>query len=113
MEQVEKLFALLQETPEMALWGLTLYFLFILSKLASWLFVVKTLVAMFLNKYFDYLKRKEEEESAHRILKFFKSHAVSSIDEHKLFELLSVLKRGTYIHSNDLDNAITLLTKNK
>lgn len=33
MEQVQQLLEILKQTPEMALWGLSIYFLFILLKL--------------------------------------------------------------------------------
>jgi|GEM_PF-3451377 len=58
MEQIQELFEILKSTPEMALWGLTIWCLYILLKLASIVFAIKVVFQLAINKWHDYKIKK-------------------------------------------------------
>lgn len=58
MEQIEQLFELLKQTPEMALYGITIYFLFILLKLASWVYALQRIMSLGINRLSEYKNSK-------------------------------------------------------
>ena len=84
MDQIKELLEILKETPQMALWGIGMYFIFILVKAASWIGALTLLVKQFIKRYFDYHNRKLDQSSANRILKLFNDIKISSIPEERL-----------------------------
>ena len=62
MEQIQQLLDLLKETPEMALWGLVIWCLFILLKLSSWILALKIVAQQFIKRYFNYKDKKSSEK---------------------------------------------------
>ncbi len=122
MEQIKQLLDILSQTPEMALWGLTIYFLFILMKLASWIIVMKFIISKFIDKFFANRTEKIELEkeklnisSASRILKYFNSRAISNVTESHLLDLLRAIhgNKHEYIHDSDIQDAINSINKDK
>jgi len=110
MEQVQQLLEILKETPEMALWGLTLYFLFILLQLASWVYALKVIMQQFIKRYFDYRDKSLNSKRGVEIAEMFEKQKISSVDYNLLIELLnSVKKNSNYLHESDIRNAINKL----
>lgn len=110
MEQVQQLLEILKETPEMALWGLTLYFLFILLKLASWVYALKVIMQQFIKRYFDYRDKSLNSKRGVELAEMFEKQKISSVDYNLLIELLnSVKKNSNYLHESDIRNAINKL----
>ena len=110
MEQVQQLLEILKETPEMALWGLTLYFLFILLQLASWVYALKVITQQFIKRYFDYRDKSLNSKRGVEIAEMFEKQKISSVDYNLLIELLnSVKKNSNYLHESDIRNAINKL----
>ena len=62
MEQIKELLEILKETPEMALWGVGLYFLFMLLKMASWVGALTLVSKLFIKRYFDHQERSIEKD---------------------------------------------------
>lgn len=60
MEQIEELLGILKGTPQMAIWGLAIWCLYILLKLSSVVYAVKVILQLAINKWHD-LKVKETE----------------------------------------------------
>jgi hypothetical protein len=58
MEQVQQLIEILKSTPEMALWGLGMFFVWTLLKMASWVSAGTMLVKLGINKLYS-LKKDE------------------------------------------------------
>jgi len=54
MEQIQELFEILKSTPEMALWGLLIWCLYILAKLASVVWALKVVFQLAINKWHDF-----------------------------------------------------------
>lgn len=54
MEQLQELLNLLSKTPEMALWGASIYFLFILLKAASWITACTVTARLLIVRFFDW-----------------------------------------------------------
>lgn len=114
MEQVQQLLEILKETPEMALWGLGLYFLFILLQLASWVYALKIVLEQFIKRYFDYKEKVVTTSKGNQIVKMFEDQKMSNVDYSMLVELLNSVKKNTdYLHYSDLRNAINKLKENK
>ncbi len=131
MEQIENLFELLKETPEMALWGITIYLTYVLLKLASWVYALKSVLQLAIRKYFSMkdkqqttdiekskiendIKKKELELSvANDILKHFKSSCISNIHKQDLLMLINEIKTSDYIHTIDIKKAIKLIKESK
>jgi len=107
MEQVQQLLEILKETPEMALWGLGLYFLFILLQLASWVYALKIVLQQFIKRYFDYRDKSLNSKRGVEIAEMFEKQKISSVDYNLLIELLnSVKKNSNYLHESHIRNAI-------
>lgn len=53
MEQIQELFEILKSTPEMALWGLLIWCLYILAKLASVVFAAKIVLQLFIKSWHE------------------------------------------------------------
>jgi len=110
MEQVQQLLEILKETPEMALWGLTLYFLFILLQLASWVYALKVIMQQFIKRYFDYRDKSLNSKRGVEIAEMFEKQKISGVDYNLLIDLLnSVKKNSNYLHESDIRNAINKL----
>lgn len=62
MEQIQELLNILKQTPEMALWGLTIWCLYILLKLASVVYAVKEVAKLAINKWHDYKVKRVDLE---------------------------------------------------
>ena len=54
MEQIQELFNILKSTPEMAIWGLLIWCLYILAKLASIVYALKVVAQLAINKWHDF-----------------------------------------------------------
>ena len=63
MEQVQQLIEILKSTPEMALWGLGLFFGWTLLKLASVTGAITMVVKLAINKFYDFVTAKLEHDS--------------------------------------------------
>ena len=115
MEQIKQLIEILEQTPEMALWAMGMYFLYILLKLASWIYALKIVTMAFIKRFFDYKDKRIKNEIGARILRYFEQSTIDSVPEDKLIELLQAIKKPslTYIHNDDLNNAIKLLNESK
>ena len=72
----------------MALWGLSLYFLFILVKMASWIGAITLVAKQFIKRYFDYRDKQVEQSDAQRLIDYFDRNKVGSLNRSHLFELL-------------------------
>jgi hypothetical protein len=62
MEQLQELLNLLSKTPEMALWGAGIYFLFILLKAASWISAGAFVLKLLITRYFDWKEKADVNE---------------------------------------------------
>ncbi len=112
MEQVQQLLEILKQTPEMALWGLGLYFLFVLLKIAGWVGAITAIARLLIKRYYDHQNDKLGQTEAKRVLDFFESRKVSSINSNKLIELLMALRKDSiYLHECDIDEAIKIIKK--
>ncbi len=63
MEQVQQLLEILKQTPEMALWGLAIWCLYILAKLASVVFALKAVMQLAIKKWHDFKVKSLEIKS--------------------------------------------------
>ncbi len=133
MEQIKDLIEVLSKTPELALWGLGMYFLFILFKLASWIVAAKMLIQLFINRYFNHQEsrlelQKEElafqaetfkEGPALEILEYFENKHIGKSQKMKLIKVLDAMRSKspgglrTYIHDSDFDEALEAIEKAK
>ena len=114
MEQVQQLLEILSETPQMALWGLGLYFFFVLAKMASWVTALTYVLKLFINKYFGFHEKKIEQSRANDVLQFFEKKRLSSDSKEGLLVLLSELRdNSSYIHDSDIERAIKILKESK
>jgi len=62
MEQIKQLLEVLQSMPEMAIWGLIIWCLYILAKLASIVFAIKAVFTLAINKLHLYKTYKLDVE---------------------------------------------------
>lgn len=133
MEQIKDLIEVLSKTPELALWGLGMYFLFILFKLASWIVAAKIVVQLFINRYFNHQEsrlelQKEElafqaeklkEGDALELLEYFESKHLGKSHKAKLIKILDAMSQKTkggyrsYITEDDLGAALEAINKIK
>lgn len=115
MEQVKQLLEILSETPQMALWGLGLYFLFVLLKLSSWIFALKTAFQFFTKRLFDYKEKSLSSRKGADIAEFFEKKSVSNVDYSLMIELLNEIRGDAhnYIHAPDIQKTIKLIRENK
>lgn len=122
MEQIKELLNILSETPEMALWGLGIYFTFYLAKMASWITALAYILKLFINRYFDNkeehnkIKREELSQSkAVEVLDYFNRNKIGSLEQGGLMKLLDAIKSDhlSFIHQDDLNNAINAIKESK
>lgn len=123
MEQIQQLIEILKQTPSMALWGITIYFLFILLKLASWVYALKTTAQFFIKRYFDIREKRIDAETKNletqvtlakntELNKFFDESIY--FDKSNLILLFNEIRTtGGRLHMSDLDAAIKLIKKAK
>ena len=111
MEQVQQLLEILKQTPEMALWGLSIYFIFILLKLSSWVIVIKIILSQFIKRYFDFKDQSLDQGRGSDIVRMFEKKKIDSVDYTLLIELLNSVKKAKslYIHESDIRDAINIL----
>jgi len=123
MEQILQLLEILKTTPQVALWGLGLFFIWTLLKMASWIGALTLIAKLSITKYFESkenelsLKREELKQSkANEIIEYFEEKSVDSVFSKHLLELLDSIKgKGSYdyIHVRDIENAIMAIKSSK
>jgi hypothetical protein len=131
MEQIQQLIEILKSTPEMALWGISIYFLFILLKLASWVLALKLIFTQLIKRFFDYKEtllnnekerllteleiKQQELQNKIEIQKTDEFHKVLEDniygDKTQVLKLLMSINKGKRLHSSDIDKAIVVLTQ--
>ena len=111
MDQIKELLNILKETPQMALWGLVIYFLFMLLKLASWVGALTLILKQLIQRYFDSRDKLVEQSDALRIMEYFESQKIGTVNSNLIIELLGSIKSTTYIHESDIKDAIRKLNK--
>ena len=104
MEQLQQLLDLLKQTPEMALYAAGIYFLFILAKMASWIYALTITARLFINRYFDHHESARQQNAFKRIL----DESLFCEPEY-LLKLLSSLNDGGSVFKSDVDRAIKLI----
>ncbi|GAK96846.1 hypothetical protein JCM19294_1155 [Nonlabens tegetincola] len=140
MEQIQELFEILKSTPEMALWGLLIWCIYILAKLASVVYAVKIVFQLAINKIHDYkikklnLTNKEEIDDARkkllqrerdiitsesslsdlkRLANQFEKASISSVDLQDWTELIQTIRSTSYVHRSDIQEATRVLKNHK
>lgn len=72
MEQIQELFEILKSTPQLALYGLTIWCIYILAKLASVVFAVKIICQKAIEKWHDYkvklIESKEKQSELKQLI---------------------------------------------
>ena len=120
MEQIQQLIEILKSTPEMALWGISIYFLFILLKLASWVLALKLVIQQFIKRYFDYKENiliSKENQLEYNLkleeLKEFHKVLDDSIYGNKslILKLFMSINKGKRLYSSDIEKAIKILNE--
>lgn len=115
MEEIQELLSILERTPELALWGLTIYFAFVLMKLASWVYAIKFVLELFIKRYFNVKEKELEQTTALRVISYFNNSKIGSMTENSLFRLLDAVKDEgrSYIHLSDIEEAIKAVRQSK
>jgi len=134
METIKELLEILSKTPETALWGLGIYLLFMLLKLASWVGALTLVSKLFINRFFNYKLDKEttlresikieELKTVNRKYELDISHIkkwdrlISSEvigDASALLNLLNLMKKegSAYVRQRDIQEAVQLILKSK
>lgn len=116
MEQIQELLEILKQTPEMALWALSIYFIFILLKLASWVFALKVVAQQLIKRLFDYKEKALANKRGHEISEYFKDNKISSVSHASLYKLLDAIRDngiGNYIHESHIGDAIRKIKHDK
>jgi len=112
MEQIKELLNVLEKTPEMALWGLGIYFLFILIKAAFWIGAFVLLLKLFIKRLFDHLENTAELRQKDHLLSLLDEEMIGKSD--RLFSLLNALKSPSgYVHDSDIREAIKIINEHK
>lgn len=115
MEQLQELLDILAKTPEMAIWGLVIYLLFLLLKLASWVGAITFTTKLFINRYFAYHTIKQEIElkkaNVGKLDKLLDKELIG--DPQMLLPLLNEVGEGTYVHEHHIREAVKILRKHK
>ena len=120
MDTINQLIEILKSTPQLALWGVAIFLFFRLATLASWVYALKVVTQLAINKYFESkkedakIKLKElDQTEASKVINMFKNKAVNEEVEKDLFRLLrTIIDNGSssiYIHSSTLNQAIKIL----
>ena len=129
MEQLQELLNLLSKTPEMALWGAGIYFLFILLKAASWISAGAFVLKLLITRYFDWKERadtnevrqlelKAEEAKAQLEVARLKSNDIRLELDHKIalikdYPLHALLEKDTYDGGHDLHKLLLAIGDGK
>jgi C4-dicarboxylate transporter len=112
METIKELLELVKQTPEMALWALGFYFVFVLLKLSSWIFVLKVIIKQFIQRFFDYKEKSLNNKRGYDIAQMFENNKISNVDYNLLIELLDAVKADNkYIHEHYIRGAINKIKK--
>ena len=129
MEQIQQLIEILKSTPEMALWGIGLFFLFTLLKMSSWIYALATVANQLIKRLFDYKEKevdqankskereieiiriKMEQDKDQDFIKFLDSSLYG--DKSELLRLFAKINGGKRMHSSDIDNVIDLINKHQ
>lgn len=109
MEQLQELLEILKQAPEMALWGMVIYLSYGLLKLASWVFAIKSVSTLLINKYFNYKNVSINHHEANRLIQYFQANKVNKTnmeDMYKVFEAIKKSSSSNWIHKFDIDKAI-------
>lgn len=61
MDTFQKVFDIIMEVPELGLWGITVYFLFILLKAASWLTALTIAWKLLITHSFGFFRQRSED----------------------------------------------------
>jgi hypothetical protein len=110
MEQIQQLLEVLKQTPTLALWGLGMFFLFTLLKLASWVGSLTLIAKLFINRYFDNQKEIQAQKRAHSFNRLFEDSVMAETD--KIKKLLRIIgKNSGLISTYNIDQAIEKLNK--
>ncbi len=131
METIKELLEILKDTPEMALWGLGIYFGALLLKMASWVGALTLVSKLFINRYFSW---KSKSDEIRKEIKKFEvdvktlnplirgiDRSVISGNEHLILKLYDTMKgykcsiESDYVHGSDIVETIKLIenAKNK
>jgi hypothetical protein len=129
MEQLQELLNLLQKTPEMALWGAALYFLFILLKAASWISAGAFVLRLFITRYFDWkekaasnsVRQSEMKAEAERLqleaaqVKSMETQQrfANEVSLRKEYPLHSLVEKDTYDGGHDLHKLLLAIGDGK
>lgn len=115
MEQIQELLNILKETPQMALWGITIYFLFILLKLASWVYALKVVAQQFIKRLFNYKDKSLSNRRGHEIASMFENNKISSLDYNRFLDLINTVKdpNHSYIFETDIRDAIKAIKESR
>jgi len=113
MEQIQQLLEILKETPQMALWGLGLFFLFTLLKMASWIGALTVTAKLFVNKYYDYKNNKIDKDEAAELLTYFKGKCIGESTSKALIALISEMSNSPYLYESDINNTIKLIKESR
>lgn len=114
MEQIQELFEILKSTPEMALYGLLIWCLYILLKLASVVYALKVVSQLAINKWHDYKVKALSNKRGVDIAEMFENEKISSVNYTLLIKLLNELKHNSqYIHESDIHKAIKAIKDSK
>lgn len=114
MEQIQELFEILKSTPQMAIYGLLIWCLYILLKLASVVYALKVVFQLAINKWHDYKVKSLANKRGIDIAEMFEDSKIGSVNYSMLIELLSEVKiDSTYIHESDLRKAIKAIKDSK
>jgi hypothetical protein len=117
------------QTPEMALWGISIYFLFILLKLASWVYALKAVATYVTKRIFDWREKKSSDNIeienikkdvvfGENILKRVNRQVISG-NEDLIVDLIRETRNlkttidSNYTHTGDLEKAISILKEYK
>lgn len=112
MDQLQELLEILKSTPEMALWGLLIWCLYILAKLASVVFALKVVAQNFIRRYFDFKEKSLNNKRGVEIAEMFEKQKITGVDYNLLRDLLQAVKTNTnYLHEGDLRRAIQKLNE--
>ena len=126
MEQIQELFNILKSTPEMAIWGLLIWCLYILAKLASIVYALKVVAQLAINKWHDFKIKgidlqKNETELNKSKMDLLNQNRSSDLDKRELlFEKeqkdilkLSKLFKNSKISDIEMDDLRRLLNAMK
>lgn len=123
MEQIKELLEILKSTPEMGLWALAIWCMFILLKMASWIYALKVVIIYIAKRYFDYKDKKED--TALKLKEFQSNSSIDLLIDKSSYNsdgecteamrrlLIAISDRGGSVFKSDIDRSIKILLDNK